>query len=64
MNETTKAIRNLLLDHNPTEMSVTFANCELAEFPDKIREYVENVILPEIDYQKIADFFAEMPFRE
>lgn len=64
MNETTKVIRNLLIDHNPDEMAIMFKSADgMEEFADAINSYVATVVMAEIDYGAIAEFFAEMPYR-
>ena len=65
MNETTKAIFKLLVEHNRDEMSLMFREADGMEpFYDGVENYIWMLIASEVDFKAIATEFAELPFRE
>ena len=65
MNETTRILWALLRFQNPDEMSLMFKSADgIEDFAVKIKEYVESVLLEEVDWNTIAQRFAEIPFED
>lgn len=65
MNEATRAMCKLLIDHNHDEMALMFRQSDgMEKFTEKVENYIWMVIAEEVDFGAIATEFAELPFRE
>lgn len=63
MNETTKALLALLLADNSDEMVVMLkATDSIEAFAVSVKDYVEGPLMEEVDWNEIAQHFAELPF--
>lgn len=63
MNAITKAIYDNLVADSAFEMGSMFRSSELHEFPAAVEDYVMKCLIPEIDFNAIAESFAERPWQ-